>query len=1576
MNAKTLIKMKKTFTIAFYCLIAIAFFLVENNAWAQCASGSSAASGSADIRVTQSSTASCQAGATYYMWNVCAGDTYRWSTCGSGSDTQITVRNSTGATQLAYNDDNGPACTGSSASVDWVSTVDGQVRVYLHQYSCQANSPNLFCAQLIGTRMANAPLSISCPSNISVNTDLGVCGATVSYSTPSSSGACESVARIGGQASGSLFAVGSHTVTYRATDVRGATQNCSFNITVTDNQAPAVTCKSATVTLNASGNGSVTTVLVENTSSDNCSIDTKSVSPTAVDCSDVGTLTATLTVTDDNGNTSTCSSTVTVADNIKPLAACKDVTVDLDGTGNANVAPSSLNDGTSEACGIDSYTLNQSAFTCADIGVNAVQFRAIDVNGNTSDPCSANVTVQDVTAPNASCQNATVNLDASGNGSIVANDVDGGTTDNCNVAFRLVNPTVFVCGDIGSTTVTFTAEDDHGNTSNCTATVTVVDNVAPSLTCKNATVQLNATGQGAILPSAIEDSATDACGIDADSRNASPNTFDCDDVGVVSVTLSLADQNGNTGTCTANVTVQDNLAPSASCNSPIFLELDASGNATLDANDVDNGSTDNCPNLSLSLSKTAYTCADLGFSNTTLTVTDAGGNTATCDAGVITQDLIAPNAVCQDATVVLDGTGAGSITGDDLDGGSTDNCAVTSKTPSVTDFDCTDIGTLAVTLTVSDLMGNTDVCSANVTVEDNAAPSLTCNSITVNLDGSGNASINLADIDPAASDNCGITSSSLTPNAFTCTDIGTVSVSVTASDQAGNSTNCNANVTVVETTPPDAQCVDYTVNLSGGGGITGDDVDGGSTDNCGIDTKTVAPNSFGCAELGANSVTLTVTDLSGNSSSCAAIVTVVDDIAPTAVCADYTVTLDGSGNGSMVADDIDGGSTDNCVGLGTAASQTTFDCSDVGTPVSVTLTVTDASGNSATCSANVTVVENTPPTAVCGSTTVGLDTAGEGSITGNDVDGGSTDNCGIASATASPDAFNCSDIGVQTVTLTVTDDSGNTASCTASVTVEDNLTPTAKCEDITVDASGGPVTVNPADFDGGSADNCINFSLNASQTVFDCTDDGTVVTLTATDDSGHSDSCTSTVTVLDAPPTALCSDVTVQLDPSGNVSITAAQVDGGSSDDCGTPTLSISPDSFDCSDVGVNAVTLTVTDINGNTSSCSANVTVEDSVPPTATCNDYTVVLVGSNGIITVNDVSTMSDNCSVASSSVAPFRFKCSDVSTPTTVTVTVTDVSGNSGTCTASVTTVDNEVPSAICKDITINVSGSPITIVGTDVDNGSDDNCVIASYSVSPDTFDSGDAGPNGVVLTVTDQSGNTSTCSATVTVNVTVQPRLKAKVYLEGPYLTGGLMSTTLRDGLFVPASNPFSVAPWNNAGGESVASASDVPAAAVDWVWIELRSAVDYSPVASRACFVLADGTIAELDGSEGAEFAGAATGVDYYVIIRTRNHVDVLSSGTVQLSNVTPYDFTSGQAQVQGVNQLVEVETGVFALTAGDVDANGVISVQDHNAQQTEMSFMNGYYDSDLNMDDNVTVDDLNQCRLNASKIGVAIVRY
>ena len=140
-------------------------------------------------------------------------------------------------------------------------------------------------------------------------------------------------------------------------------------------------------------------------------------------------------------------------------------------------------------------------------------------------------------------------------------------------------------------------------------------------------------------------------------------------------------------------------------------------------------------------------------------------------------------------------------------------------------------------------------------------------------------------------------------------------------------------------------------------------VDDGSSDACGNVSLNVSRGSFTATHLGANTVTLTVTDSSGNMSTCEAMVTVVDIMAPMAICQDISVELDATGSATIAAADVNNGSFDNSGTVSLSLDRTNFGCSDVGQQT-VTLTVGDSRNNTASCTATVTVQDMTAPLAI------------------------------------------------------------------------------------------------------------------------------------------------------------------------------------------------------------------------------------------------------------------------------------------------------------------------------------------------------------------------------------------------------------------------------------------------------------------------------------------------------------------------------------------------------------------------------------------------------------------------------------
>jgi len=565
----------------------------------------------------------------------------------------------------------------------------------------------------------------------------------------------------------------------------------------------------------------------------------------------------------------------------------------------------------------------------------------------------------DNTAPTVVTQDIIAELDENGNVTIDPRDLDGGSTDDIVSSGDLtftVDQSSFDCTEIGANTVTLTVSDVSGNTTTGTATVTVQDNLAPTVSPQDVTLFLDANGNATLDPADVDDGSSDNCGI-ASFTVLNNTTFDCSNLGENTDFFQVEDNAGSTASAQFTITVVDDIVPNAIAQD-ITIHLGEDGTAEILAEDLDNASTDNCSIASFSADKTSFDCTNLGANTVTLTVSDASGNTATATATVTVEDQDTPTIQTQDITIALDANGQATITPSQINNGSTDNCGIATYSLDIDTFDCSMLGENTVTLSAEDASGNTASANAVVTVGDDLAPEVLTQNITVSLDSDGLASITTSDIDNATSDNCGIASLSLDLTDFDCSHIGENTVTLTATDNNGNTATRTVIVTVEDDQAPTALTQNITVSLdeNGQATITPAQVDNSSADNCGISTLSLDVDSFDCSMLGENTVNLTVTDAIGNSTSASAIVTVLDDIAPTVLTQDLEFALGEDQEIVISAEDVDAGSSDNC-DFTISLDKTTFTLADLGENT-VTLTVEDGSGNNATATALVIISED------------------------------------------------------------------------------------------------------------------------------------------------------------------------------------------------------------------------------------------------------------------------------------------------------------------------------------------------------------------------------------------------------------------------------------------------------------------------------------------------------------------------------------------------------------------------------------------------------------------------------------------
>ncbi len=196
----------------------------------------------------------------------------------------------------------------------------------------------------------------------------------------------------------------------------------------------------------------------------------------------------TLTVEDVNGNSSTCTSTITVLDTIAPTAICQNITVNLDVAGQATIVSADVGSASFDNCTIASSTVDISFFDCSMLGNNNVELTLVDQSGNTS-TCIAVANVVDTISPVINCPFDQIEY-ADANCEFVVPDYIpmGSTTDNCSIVSFTQSPVAGTIVNSGITTITLTSEDQSGNISFCDFELDVFDTIAPTIICPNDTI--------------------------------------------------------------------------------------------------------------------------------------------------------------------------------------------------------------------------------------------------------------------------------------------------------------------------------------------------------------------------------------------------------------------------------------------------------------------------------------------------------------------------------------------------------------------------------------------------------------------------------------------------------------------------------------------------------------------------------------------------------------------------------------------------------------------------------------------------------------------------------------------------------------------------------------------------------------------------------------------------------------------------------------------------------------------------------------------------------------------------------
>ena len=776
--------------------------------------------------------------------------------CEGGS---VTLTASPGATYMWNTGDLTPSITVSASGTYYVNVTNAS--------GCTATSAS--------TQVIVNPL----PVVTAITGATNVCvGATTQLANATTGGVWSSsnnnVATV--DATGLITSVtaGTTTVTYTVTNADGCTSSVTTVATVNALPSAAISANGSTTFC---AGGSVT--LVATTGSSYLWNNGQITQSVTVDTA--GTYFATIT------NAAGCSANtnaITVTVNALPNA---------DVTANGPTTFCQGNNVLLTATGGSSY-LWSTGETTQSILVSTSENIHVDVtnaNGCTAAAANTIVTVLPVTTatitangPTAICLGSNVTLSATAGTGLTylwSNGLTTATTQNITVSIA------------GVYTVTVT--NASGCSSTATQTVTVNTNPAvtvtangPTLFCQGANVTLTATGAATYLwntgdiTSSITVSAAGSYYVVGTSTSGCETTSATTVVTVSSIPTVAA------------ITGANNVCESGTINltSSTTNGTWTSGNnfiATVSNTGVVTGLNAGTTNISYTVSNGACTSAVTAvvnvLNNPVVPIITASGATTMCPGGTVI--LFASNAANHQWSsgqttpfITVNQSGNYAVTVTNASG-----CSATS---------------LPISVFIGDNTNPVIVPSANITM----APNFGCDAIGVNLG------------TPVATDNCSV--ATVSNNAPAIYPLGLTTVTWTVVDGSGNVSTATQLVNIVDNILPTLNVNDITVVINDNGSttITFNDVDNGTTDNCGIASMTLSQYTFGCANIGDNNITVTVTDNNGNVATTTILVTVVTsgtdtDNDGTLNACDSDDDGDGIADANEVAGDTDGDGIQN-----------------------------------------------------------------------------------------------------------------------------------------------------------------------------------------------------------------------------------------------------------------------------------------------------------------------------------------------------------------------------------------------------------------------------------------------------------------------------------------------------------------------------------------------------------------------------------------------------------------------------------------------------------------------------------------
>jgi uncharacterized repeat protein (TIGR01451 family) len=638
-------------------------------------------------------------------------------------------------------------------------------------------------------------VTIACPSNITVDTDLSGGSAQVNYAAPTTNGNCLTVAC--SPPSGSLFPTGTTTVTCTATDPSNATASCSFTVTVNGGTGGGCTINCpGDITQNASsGQCNAVVTYSAPTTSGTCGAVT--CNPASGSTFPIGSTVVTCSSTDG----ANCDFTVNVIPASPPtITACatnKTITANAECLA---VIPNLVGEVVATGCNVI-ISQSPTAGSIVEPGTVTVTITAENSAGETT--CTATVLVRTPVAPTITPCPADFlkSNDADQCGAVVNYAVPTGSSNCSSVTVSCLPPSGSFF-PIGETNVTCTATDVSGNSTTCTFKVTVNDSQLPTITCPANVTQGNDQDQcGAVVNYTSPTGADNCPGVNTVCSPATGTQFP---VGTTTVNCTTTDASNNQASCSFTVTVNDTQPPTITC--PSNIAVGTNPNSITATVNFQLTVSDNCPGATSSCTPPSGSQFPIGTTTVTCTATDATPNQANCSFTVTVSDTQPPTITCPASIVVPNGA---NLCGAAV---SYTNPVVTDNQPGAT-FACSPaagsifpVGVTVVTCTATDVGGNHSTCSFSVTVNDTQLPVISCpaNITAPNTPGQCFASVNPGVA--TAADNCpGVTVAGTRSDGLTLDaayPVGTTTIIWTARDAAGNQVSCTQTIVVNDTQAP------------------------------------------------------------------------------------------------------------------------------------------------------------------------------------------------------------------------------------------------------------------------------------------------------------------------------------------------------------------------------------------------------------------------------------------------------------------------------------------------------------------------------------------------------------------------------------------------------------------------------------------------------------------------------------------------------------------------------------------------------------------------------------------------------